>query len=375
MRASGASVDLLFTENDSNRERLFGAPNPEPYVKDGIHEAVVHGKADRVNTQQGSKMAGHVRAVVAPERVPRGGGALLRRAAGQALRRLRRHRGPRLAEADAVLRGIHPPGLDADQQLVSRQAFAGLLWSKQYYHYDVYRWLKGDPRAAAARSRWKGRNQRWKELHNADVISCRTLGSTPGTPRGISHSTAWRWPTSTPNSPRSNFVMGRVVPARQRPVPRLRMGFRRREPAGHRLGRLAVYRVDRERRGEGDTEFLKEIFQNEMLNFNFWVNRKDSSGRDIFGGGFLGMDNIACFDRDKPLPDGGQLEQSDGTSWMALYCITMLTISAELRRGSHLPEHGNQVLRTLPLHRPCDDEHRRRRGSTSGTRRTSSSTT
>jgi len=328
-------VELLFTENETNFLRLDNAPNPSPFVKDGINDCVVSGQHEAVNSERGSKLAGHAHTVV-----PAGGTFTVdvrfspKKLATpfadfDALLTTRR------AEADTFYEALHPPQMGADQQLVARQAFAGLLWSKQYYHYDVFRWLNGDPmQPTPPESRWKGRNAHWKELHNADVILM------PDT---------WEYPWYAAWDLAFHCVaMAHIDPKFAKEQLR-RMGFEWYQHANGQypayewnfddvnppvIGWAAwrVYQIDRDLKGVGDVEFLKEIFQNEMLNFNFWVNRKDSTGRDVFGGGFLGMDNIGVFDRDKPLPNGGQLEQSDGTSWMALYCITMLTIATELAR-------------------------------------------
>lgn len=337
-RASdGQPVELLFTENETNFKRIDHSPNKSPYVKDGIHNAVVERQAAAVNHAQGSKLAGHAHAVV-----PAGGEFSVEvrfspTSLAEPFADFDTVFKTRLAEADAFYAALHPATFGPDQELVGRQAFAGLLWSKQYYHYDVWRWLKGDPtQPPPPDARWKGRNHRWKELHNADVILM------PDT---------WEYPWyATWDLSFHCVAMAHVDPqfAKQQlrrlgyewyqhangQFPAYEWDFDDVNPPVTGWAAWRVYQVDRDARGGvGDTEFLKEIFQNEMLNFSFWLNRKDSAGRDIFGGGFLGMDNIGVFDRDKPLPDGGQLEQSDGTSWMALYCITMLTISAELAKS------------------------------------------
>jgi hypothetical protein len=336
VRASNnQTVELLFTENETNFLRVDNAPNSSPYVKDGINDSVVDGRHDAVNNDKGSKVAGHAQAMVPP-----GGSfaAEVRFSAEQLadpFADFEEILATRRTEADEFYGSLHPATMTDDQQLVARQAFAGLLWSKQYYHYDVYRWLKGDPtQPTPPESRWHGRNSHWKELHNADVILM------PDT---------WEYPWYAAWDLAFHCVaMSHIDPQFAKEQLR-RMGF---EWYQHANGQYPayewnfddvnppvtgwaawrVYQIDRDITGEGDVEFLKEVFQNEMLNFNFWVNRKDSTGRDLFGGGFLGMDNIGVFDRNKPLPNGGRLEQSDGTSWMALYCITMLTIATELAR-------------------------------------------
>lgn len=342
----GQQVALLFTENETNFERIDNVSNSSPYVKDGVHRAVVEGQADAVNDKQGSKLAGHVRAVV-----PAGGKFSVEvrfspRALSEPFTDFDATFAARIAECGAFYDELHPENFSDDQQLVGRQAFAGLLWSKQYYHYDVWRWLKGDPsQPPPPESRWKGRNHKWKELHNADVILM------PDT---------WEYPWYASWDLAFHCVaMSHIDPefAKQQlrrlgyewyqhangQFPAYEWDFDDVNPPVTAWASWRVYQIDRDLKGVADTTFLKQIFQNETLNFNFWLNRKDSSGRDIFGGGFLGMDNIGVFDRDKPLPDGGQLEQSDGTSWMALYCIIMLTISTELSKSE--PFYQNMAVK------------------------------
>jgi hypothetical protein len=339
-------VELLFTENDTNLQRLYNVPNHTPYVKDGINDAVVNGQAGAISRQQGSKLAGHAHAVVAPGATwtlqVRFSAAALNDPFGDLDAVFAR----RMAEADAFYAAVQPARLSADERLVQRQAFAGLLWSKQFYHYDVYRWLVGDPTAPAPpAARWQGRNRNWKELHNADVILM------PDT---------WEYPWYASWDLAFHCVaMAHIDPACAKEQLR-RMGHEWYQHASGQfpayewdfddvnpplLGWAAwrVYQIEQEQTGTGDLAFLKESFQNDMLCFSFWVNRKDPGGKDVFGGGFLGMDNIGVFDRDQPLSNGGQLEQSDGTSWMARFAITMLSMSLELAR--HEPCYQNMATK------------------------------
>jgi hypothetical protein len=346
IRAQGAIVHLLFTENDTNRARLFGAPNPEPYVKDGIHEAVVNGTGGRANDKQGSKLAGHVRSVVAP------GASLVVEVRFCAEPRdepfadLDATMTRSKAEADAFYTALAPPTLDADERLLQRQAFAGLLWSKQFYHYDVYTWLRGDPsQPRPPKERWHGRNRKWKALRNAHVI---LMPDTWEYPWYASWDLAFHCVAMAHIDP--EFAKAQLLlmgDASYQNVsgqfPAYEWNFDDVNPPLLGWSAWQVYRIDRDRRGAGDLGFLRAMFESESLCFNFWVNRKDASGRDVFGGGFLGMDNIECFDRDKPLPGGGQLEQSDGTSWMARFCLTMLAIADEL--GRHDPAYQTFAIR------------------------------
>jgi hypothetical protein len=328
-------VELLFTENDTNLERLYNAPNSTLLVKDGINDAVVHGLADRVNRQHGSKLAGHARALVAS-----GAAFTLEvRFSAEPLEdpfaEFDTLLASRSAEADAFYAAVHPAGLSADERLVQRQALAGLLWSKQFYHYDVYRWLVGDPtEPTPPAARWHGRNRNWKELHNADVL---LMPDTWEYPWYASWDLAFHCVALAHIDPA--FAKGQLRKMGHEwyqhasgQFPAYEWNFDDVNPPLLGWAAWRVYQIEQELTGTGDVVFLKEAFQNEMLCFNFWVNRKDPSGRDIFGGGFLGMDNIGVFDRDQPLPDGDLLEQSDGTSWMARFAITMLSMALELAR-------------------------------------------
>jgi hypothetical protein len=333
--SDGGPVELLFTENDTNLERLYNAPNPGPYVKDGVNDAVVNGRAAAVNRRQGSKLAGHARAVVAPGAAWTVQVRFSPAALDKPFDDFDAVFARRVAEADAFYAAAQPPGLSADERLVQRQALAGLLWSKQFYHYDVYRWLVGDPaEPTPPAERWHGRNHAWKELHNADVLLM------PDT---------WEYPWYASWDLAFHCVAIAHIDPECAKAQLRRMGHEWYQHASGQfpayewdfgdvnpplLGWAAwrVYRIEQEQTGKGDLTFLKEAFQNDMLCFSFWVNRKDPTGKDVFGGGFLGMDNIGVFDRDRPLADGGQLEQSDGTSWMARFAITMLSMALELAR-------------------------------------------
>jgi hypothetical protein len=331
--SDGQAVELLFTENETNFKQIDNARNTSPYVKDGIHDAVVGANPQAVNGKQGSKMAGHAKA-----NVPAGGKFIVDvRFSPQSLAEpfadFEVVLADRVAEADTFHKALQPAELSADAELVARQAFAGLLWSKQYYHYDVYRWLKGDPtEPTPPDSRWKGRNSTWKELHNADVI---LMPDTWEYPWYASWDLAFHCIAISHIDPafakEQLLMMGyEWYQHANGQFPAYEWNFDDANPPVQCWAAWRVYQIEFEKTGVRDTQFLKRMFQNGMLNFSYWVNRKDRRGRDVFGGGFLGMDNIGCFDRDKPLADGGQLEQSDGTSWMALYAITMLNIAAEL---------------------------------------------
>jgi hypothetical protein len=346
-RADGnAPGELLFTENETNFERVDGVKsNSGPFVKDGIHDAVIVGNRSAVNDKQGSKLAGHAHAVVPP------GGTFTVQVRfsdaplDQPFADFDRVLSARADEANAFYDSVYPPKLKDDERRVVRQAYAGLLWSKQFYHYDVFRWLTGDEtQPTPPPERWHGRNRCWKELHNADVILM------PDT---------WEYPWYASWDLSFHCVALARVDAAFAKQQLLNMGY---EWYQHANGQYPAYEWDfddinppvtawaawriyqiEQETGGGDLEFLKQVFQSELLNYNFWVNRRDRGGRDIFGGGFLGMDNIGCFDRDQPLPEGGQLEQSDGTSWMAFYSVSMLAIAIEL--AHHDPFYQNAAIK------------------------------
>jgi len=339
--ADRQSVDLLFTENETNVERLYHVPNPSPYVKDSINNAVVNGLLDRVNTKQGSKLAGHIEAMVA--------------AGARFVVEVRFSPEPqpdpfadfaatfteRIAEADAFYNAVHPAQLNADQRLVQRQAFAGLLWSKQFYNYDVFRWLSGDPtEPRPPEERWHGRNHAWKHLSNADVI---LMPDTWEYPWYAGWDLAFHCVTLSRIDP--DFAKKQLLHMGYEwyqhgngQFPAYEWNFNDVNPPVLAWAALVVYRHDLEHKGKGDHGFLAEMFHNLMLNYSWWINRKDADGRDIFGGGFLGMDNIGVFDRDQPLPDGGTLEQSDGTSWMAKVSLNMFAIATELAQHDPIYE-------------------------------------
>jgi hypothetical protein len=330
--------ELLFTENDTNVERLYGLPNPTPYLKDAINDYVVGGKRDAVNPEQrGTKAAARYRLTLGP---------------GQSVvTRLRLVNTPlpagpfgedfeigfahRIREADEFYDTVIPRRLSDDGKRVMRQAFAGLLWSKQFYHYYVRRWLEGDPACPPPPAeRLKGRNHEWRHLYNEDVISMPDKWEYPWY-------AAWDlafhmipFALIDPDFAKAQLVLflreWYMHPNGQ--IPAYEWALGEVNPPVHAWAALRVYRIERRLRGKGDREFLEKIFHKLLLNFTWWVNRKDTEGKNVFQGGFLGLDNIGVFDRSAPLPTGGHIEQSDGTSWMGMYCLNMLAIALELAR-------------------------------------------
>jgi hypothetical protein len=340
-RAADQPLDLLFTENETNVERLYHVPNGSPYVKDGINDAVVNGQADRVNAHQGSKLAGHATASVAPGQSFIIEVRFTAEPLDEPFTDFNAIFARRIAEADEFYSAIHPVMHTDDERLVQRQAFASLLWSKQFYNYDVFRWLSGDPtEPAPPEDRWHGRNAAWKHLSNDDVI---LMPDTWEYPWYASWDLAFHCVTLSRIDP--DFAKKQLLHMSYEwyqhgngQYPAYEWNFDDVNPPVLAWAALVVYRHDQTQKGQGDYAFLAEMFHSLMLNYSWWINRKDAEGRDIFGGGFLGMDNIGVFDRDQPLPDGGTLEQSDGTSWMAKLSLNMFAIATELAQHDPIYE-------------------------------------
>jgi hypothetical protein len=331
---------LLFTENETNSRRLWGVENASPYVKDGINDFVVHGRTEAVNPSQiGSKVTAHYRLTVGAGetatvrlRFTDEEEADERKVFGREFDRVFT---ARRGEADEFYASVIPSDLSDDARNVMRQAFAGLLWSKQLYHYDLARWLKGDPSGPEPPAgRLHGRNHDWTHLYNADVISMPDKWEYP-----------WyaAWDLAFHCIPLAlidaEFAKQQLVlllrewymhPNGQ--IPAYEWAFGDVNPPVHAWAAWRVYKIDKKRSGHGDRAFLERVFHKLLLNFTWWVNRKDAEGKNVFQGGFLGLDNIGVFDRSAPLPTGGHLEQSDATSWMGMYCLNMLAIALELAR-------------------------------------------
>ena len=335
VRASeGTPSELLFTENDTNTERLFGEPNRSPYVKDGIHEAVVHGRHDAVNRDGGSKAAAHLRAMVAAGetfevQVRLSPEWKTKPFAGFTAAFERRGR-----EADEFYDQVHNPRLGADARLVQRQAFAGLLWSKQFYHYDVHHWLRGDPaQPPPPPERWQGRNRDWAmHFQNADIVLMPDKWEYPWY---ASWDLAFQAVVMAEID--AEFAKGQMklltLPRSQHPygaIPAFEWDVTAVNPPVIAWAVWQIYQLDRQRQGKGDVAFLEAVFDSLVMMLAWWLNRKDSEGHGIFGGGFLGLDNIGVFNRDSPLPTGGSLEQGDATGWMAMFQLNMADITLEL---------------------------------------------
>ena len=330
--------ELLFTENETNAKRLWGVENRTPYVKDGINDYVVRGEHGAVNPSQiGTKASAHYSL-----RIPPGQSSTLRLrftdrlpGAGVLGKEFEAVFAGRKAEADEFYKERAGKCTSEDACRVQRQAFAGMLWSKQFYHYDLRTWLKGDPDAPSPpEGHQRGRNREWGHLYNADIISMPDKWEYP-----------WyaAWDLAFHCIPLAlvdpDFAKEQLVlltrewymhPNGQ--LPAYEWAFGDVNPPVHAWAAWRVYKIEKRIRGRGDLNFLECMFHKLMLNFTWWVNRKDAEGMNVFQGGFLGLDNIGVFDRSAPLPTGGYIEQSDGTSWMGMYCLNLLAIALELAR-------------------------------------------
>ncbi len=332
----GQLPPLLFTENDSNRERLYGTRNDSPYTKDSFHEAVVNGRAEQVNPEQkGTKAAAHFKAEIAPGDSY---SVYIRFADSQ-------YKSPfadfdsifeqRIQEADEYYAAIQNPALDEDERLVQRQAFAGLLWSKQFYHYGVELWLNGDPASPPPLpTRKHGRNSDWTHVYNLDVLSMPDKWEYPWFAAWDLAFHCIPLAMIDPELAKRQLTLllreWYMHPNGQ--IPAYEWAFGDVNPPVHAWAVWRVYKIARNVSGVADTTFLERMYHKLLLNFTWWVNRKDRDGKNVFQGGFLGLDNIGIFDRSAPLPTGGYIQQADGTAWMGMYCLNMLAIALELAR-------------------------------------------
>ena len=337
---------LLFTENESNTERLFGTPNRTPYVKDGIDAYIVHGRTGAVNPgREGTKAAAHYPLTV--------------EARGSETIRLRLREGPsagalgrdfdaamtaRRMEADQFYASVIPASLSSDQRLVMRQALAGMLWSKQFYYYDVERWLEERGAAPFRRGRHASRNEHWHHMQNAHILSMPDKWEYPWYAAWdlAFHVLALSLVDEDFSKQQLSLMLVEEYLHPSGQLPAYEWNFGDVNPPVHAWSTIFTFRLA-QARGHADVEWLERAFQKLLVNFTWWVNRKDRDGNNAFEGGFLGLDNIGVFDRSAPLPTGGYLEQADGTAWMALFCQNMLEIAAELTW--HKPGYADMVVK------------------------------
>jgi hypothetical protein len=335
-----SGAEPLFTENDTNFERLYGQRNPQPYVKDAFHEYVVRGRENGVNPSQcGTKAALHYTLNVPGQSEVTVKLRLIKhsRVADSAVMLGSQHDATfaqRKREADEFYETVIPENSDADTAAIMRQAFAGLLWTKQFYQYVVRDWLKGDPAyPPPPPERKHGRNHAWEHLYNADVISMPDKWEYPWYAAWDLAFHCVAIALIDPDFAKEQLILmvreWYMHPNGQIPAYEWALGDV--NPPVHAWAAYQVYLIDCNMNGgNGDRDFLARVFQKLLLNFTWWVNRKDIEGQNVFQGGFLGLDNIGVFDRNAPLPTGDVIEQSDGTSWMAMYCLDMLAIALEL---------------------------------------------
>ncbi|MDI6719826.1 MAG: glucosidase [Methanomicrobiales archaeon] len=332
--------DLLFTENETNTERIFGTPNASPYVKDGINEYVVSHRISAVNpARTGTKAAAYIPLTLAGgenrvvrlrlnERPPSTA------AEGESLfgSRFEEILSARKEDADAFYDNLTPPSVSPDAAGVMRQALAGMLWTKQYYFYDLDRWLRQHGSNMAMGSKRPVRNNEWFHMYNADIISMPDKWEYPWY---AAWDLAFHLAAFTMIDPgfakqQLELILHERYLHPNGQIPAYEWNFSDVNPPVHAWAALFIYRVEEELFGTGDVRFLESVFQKLLMNFTWWVNRKDRYGQNVFEGGFLGLDNIGVFDRSATIPSGGYLEQSDGTAWMALYCQNMLEIASTL---------------------------------------------
>jgi hypothetical protein len=331
----------LFTDNETNSERLYGSPSASRYVKDAFHRHVIHGE-DCVNRNGlGTKAAFHFRATVPP----RGSHVWELRLTDQRLDApladVGRIVDERRREADEFYDAIHPPGATADEKLVQRQALAGMLWTKQIYLFDVHQWLEGDnPDMAPPQSRHRIRNSHWKHLNSMRILSMPDKWEYPWFAAWDLAFHCVAIALVDPFFAKENLWV-LLFEQFQHPngqIPAYEWEFSDLNPPVHAWACWRVYNIEKERTGTPDTAFLEKCFQKLLINFAWWVNKVDSQGLNVFEGGFLGLDNITVVDRSEKLPDGAILEQSDATGWMGFFCLHMMRIAIELARTNKVYE-------------------------------------
>ena len=334
------SPELLFTENESNAQRLWGQPNPSPHVKDAFHDYVVRGRREAVNSARtGTKAAAHYALDV-----PAGGTrtVTVRLSAARpaaAFDDVERVFASRIADADEFYQRITPATLSEDERRVHRQALAGMLWSKQYYYFDLERWLRAHKSHPLIQETRNGvRNTEWFHMLNADVISMPDKWEYPWYAAWdlAFHTTALALVDFDFAKEQLLLMLRSLYAHPNGQIPAYEWNFSDVNPPVHAWATIYLYKMERTL-GRADIRFLERSFQGLMQNFNWWVNRKDPSGKNVFAGGFLGLDNIGVFDRSAQLPTGGSLEQADGTAWMAFYCQCMLEMALIL--SEHDPDY------------------------------------
>ena len=325
---------LLFCDNETNNQLLYNAANQSAYTKDGVNDYIVSKKLNQVNKTEGTKAAVHFDVTIAPKKSKTFCLRLCADNNKEPFKDFENLFAKRIKQADDFYSDLQKEMVSQDARLVQRQAFAGMLWNKQFYYYDIPQWLNGDPaQPPPPEERLKGRNHTWLHLNNDDIISMPDK---------------WEYPWYASWDLAFHCVTFAVIDAAfakkqllklthewyMKPsgqFPAYEWSFGDVNPPVHAWAAFRVYKIDEKNRGgAGDTAFLQTVFHKLLLNFTWWVNRKDNEDNNIFEGGFLGLDNIGVFDRSKPLPGGSFIEQSDGTSWMAMYALNLMRMALEL---------------------------------------------
>jgi Mannosylglycerate hydrolase MGH1-like glycoside hydrolase domain/Glycosyl hydrolase family 63 C-terminal domain len=334
--------DVLFTNNDTNVQLLFGAPNATPYVKDAFHEYLLRGNSLAVNPAR----VGTKACVLGRRTIASGASFSWRLRLTKVIGSNDKGRNfvnpfddyestfkLRMQEADEFYTALQPPHLNADQRRIHRQSLAGMLWNKQFYHYIVEKWLQGDPAQPPPPTQRKyGRNHEWRHLYNERVMSMPDKWEYPWYASWdlAFHCIPFALIDSDFAKSQLDLLMREWYMHPNGQIPAYEWAFGDVNPPVFAWAAWRVYKIDQEKTGCADHMFLERIFHKLLLNFTWWVNRKDSEGKNVFQGGFLGLDNIGAFDRSAPLPTGGFIEQSDGTSWMGMFSLNMMTIALEL---------------------------------------------
>ncbi len=346
--STAETPEWLFTENLTNPARIFGTPNPEGFFKDGFHDRIVNDKVHAVNSaHQGTKAGAHYQFMLAggEERVLH-----LRLSKGKpgplTVAQSQEVFAARIKEADDFYSGLMFGAGDPEKKMIQRQAWAGMLWSRQYYHLDVNKWLTGDPdQPPPPPNRAQGRNKEWAHMYCGDIISMPDKWEYPwyaAWDLGF-HAVALAGidPTMAKEQLHTLMRVWYIHPNGQ--LPAYEWNFSDVNPPVHAWACWRVYQIDRAMTGRRDMEFLQRAFHKLLLTFTWWVNRKDPEGRNVFQGGFLGLDNIGVFDRSAPLPMGGHIHQADGTSWVAMFCLNMMRIALEL--SAYMPAYQEMVTK------------------------------
>ncbi len=339
------AADLLFTDNESNAARLWGAANVTPYVKDAFHRHIVNGEQNAVNPEQrGTKAAAWYRRELAPGETWTLQFVLSAGAKSAPFKRTQAVFATAHSEADVFYDELQPEATPEDHRIL-RQALAGMIWCKQYFHYNVGRWLEGDA-VPPPSTRKRGRNLHWRHLRAADVISMPDTWEYPWFAAWdlAFHCAALALVDVDFAKDQIEVILREDYLHPNGQIPAYEWAFSDTNPPVHAMGALKVFRAERVQRGQGDLDFLQRVFHKLLMNYAWWINRKDADGNNVFEGGFLGLDNISVFDRSQPLPPGFRLKQADATGWMAMFALNMTVMALEL--ATEDPDFENIAIQT-----------------------------